>query len=276
LRLFSANKKKMEQVLALRDRKGNTVLHLACAYGFKELVDYLLQLGADPSIQNTSMADQFRDEVVVELGSSFKKKKKKGKDKGEDPPVAPRSTKPKAVFGEEEVGLKTPFHVCCEVGHTHIFKMFVAKGVDTSTRDECGHTCLHYAAMSNDAEIATLQLDNTRSSSGMYKAEPKSKSGWTPLHFAAMHDSVHVIVLLLDAKASPATTNKDGKTPLDLATRERTRMALAGQLKQVLKNEKREKEARLRALVDERKKKMIEVEKQVLLMLLQEPPSPPM
>lgn len=251
----------MERVLALTDKKGNSLLHVACAFGFAQLVLYFLDRGADPYMQNMSIGERARDEIVVGKGS-HQTKQRKGKNDPELPPVA---RKTKDTYGQDDAGMKTPYHICCEIGHSHIFKMFITKGIDTSGRDEAGYTCLHFAATNNDVECATLQLDNTRMSSGQYRPEPKSKAGWTPMHCAALHDSVHVIVLLLDARASPWIENKDGKSPMDLAIRDRTKQALTGHLKKILQAEAREKEARLKAMVDERKKKMIELEKQVRL-----------
>jgi ankyrin repeat protein len=109
--LDRAEDARLRRFLVLQDRGGNTPLHLACEFGYLDLVEYLLDHRADAAAANAAS--------------------------------------------------KAPFHVCCEFGHARIFHALVFRsGVSTAAAMSDGHTCLHFAAMNNDVEMARLQLQS--------------------------------------------------------------------------------------------------------------------
>ena len=243
-----ADEAKIKSIMSLPDSTGNTPLHIACSFGYESLVTMLLRQGADPEKKN------FNSTKGVEGGSQVRPdKKSKRKKRAQDPED---EAKP---VGSQGGGGKTPYHVVAEVGHTDIFKNFVRKGIDTSGVDENGHTCLHYAAMNNDVEIADIQMECDPN------PNVQTLAGWTPLHYAAAYDSVHIIVFLLEARADPTLENHQGHTPIMLASRTRTKRALEGLLKDTLQREEMEREQRERAMMEERKRLMAEMENEVAL-----------
>jgi ankyrin repeat protein len=242
-----ADEAKIKSILSVPDSAGNTPLHIACSFGYELLVLSLLGRGADPDKKN------FNSNKGVEGGQLRPDKKSKRKKKGQDPED---EAKP---VGSQGGGGKTAYHLVAEVGHTEIFKSLIRKGIDTSGVDEFGHTCLHYAAMNNDVEIADLQMECDPN------PNVQTLAGWTPLHYAAAYDSVHIIVFLLDARADPTLENHQGHTPIMLASRTRTKRALEGLLKETLQREEMEREHREHALMEERNRLMAEMENEVAL-----------
>mmetsp|Transcript_8230 Transcript_8230/g.27654 ORF Transcript_8230/g.27654 Transcript_8230/m.27654 type:complete len:791 (+) Transcript_8230:298-2670(+) len=242
---------KVATVLSIKNSRGDSPLHIASSYGFSDLVLFLLRQGANPAVKNNFILTQNREKMESKKRSTHKKNQKKG-----------MQNENQEMDNDLEMiiagGGKTPYHICAEVGHVDIFKAFVHKGVDTSDVDESGQSCLHFAAMNDDEEIASLQLLRYP------QANVRTKAGWTPLHYAAVYDSVRVIVLLLDYHADPNLRNKAAQTAMDLATRDRTKRALQGLMKETLQREKNEQIKREKLLIEARKKKMQEIEKQVV------------
>jgi ankyrin repeat protein len=250
-----ADEAKIKSIMSIPDPAGDTPLHVACSFGYEMLVNMLIRNGADPEKKNFPSR-----KGVAQDANARPDKKSKRKKKNQD---AEDESK---AMGAQGGGGKTPYHVTAEVGHTELFKIFVRKGIDTSGVDENGHTCLHYAAMNNDVEIAEIQFECDPNPNVLTTA------GWTPLHYAAAYDSVHVIVFLLDAGADPTIENNQGHTPSMLAGRSRTKKALEGLLKETLKREELEREQRERALLEDRKRLMAEMENEAALRNQQKQP----
>jgi ankyrin repeat protein len=78
-------------------------------------------------------------------------------------------------------------------------------------KDSTGWTALHFAALSNNKEIAQLVL------AAKAKVNAKAKKGETPLHVAATHlHGIDLARLLLESGANPNAKNDQGWTPLHL------------------------------------------------------------
>lgn len=120
----------------MQDKWGNTPLHVACAYGYQEVVTLLLREGSDPYIANFTKADMGE---LSDAGASD------GEEESEDEQTAEEAAAAKAREAAVETGGgKTPYHVSTEIGHTNIFKAFVRRGLDTSHTDAGGQ---HSAAL---------------------------------------------------------------------------------------------------------------------------------
>ena len=76
-----------------------------------------------------------------------------------------------------------------------------------------GSTSLHYAARDNSVQVATLLLDRGA------KIEARDEDQRTPLHWAAKYDSLAVAKLLLDRGAEIDARNEYQWTPLHDAAR---------------------------------------------------------
>jgi ankyrin repeat protein len=94
-----------------------------------------------------------------------------------------------------------------------------------SSKDNNGHTPLHYAALTGHKEITELLLANqTDVNAKTAGGEPPSFegpqngrtdiSGWTPLHYAALTGHKEITELLLSNRADINAMCNDGETPL--------------------------------------------------------------
>jgi ankyrin repeat protein len=69
----------------------------------------------------------------------------------------------------------------------------------------------------------------------------KKNDGWTPLHHAIQFERENIVSILLENGADPTITNKDGKTPLQIAQDHNNQNCVAAILRnQIAKLEEQE------------------------------------
>jgi len=98
-------------------------------------------------------------------------------------------------------------------GHAEAVKMLLDAGADPSIPSNNGLRVLpiHSAMAGEHKEMARLLLER---GGGWNEA---SGGGWTPLHYAAHYGDVETARFLLGLGADIQTSNREGKTPRDLA-----------------------------------------------------------
>jgi len=99
-------------------------------------------------------------------------------------------------------------------GFTKILQLLVDAGSKIDVVNNNGETPLHRAAMwGHDAAVKLLLEANANPD--MYKNQRR----WTPLHFAAKHGKSAVVLALLEGKCDPHMRDSNGRTPMELARR---------------------------------------------------------
>ncbi|MCP4377731.1 MAG: hypothetical protein GY794_16335 [bacterium] len=114
-------------------------------------------------------------------------------------------------------------HRAASEGYGAVVQLLLENQVNVDTRDGCGYTALHRAAMSGETDIAKQLLD-ARAYFGA-KIEhtfrnddyPSLLIGITPLHLAAWHGNLDTARLLLARGAKIDAAAKWGITPLHFA-----------------------------------------------------------
>jgi len=99
-------------------------------------------------------------------------------------------------------------------GFTDILQLLVSAGSTIDIRNNNGETPLHRAAMWGHVDAVKLLL-NAKANGNEFKNQRR----YTPLHFAAKHGKPDVIRVLLEAKCDPLRRDSCGRTPLELAKR---------------------------------------------------------
>ena len=105
----------------------------------------------------------------------------------------------------------TPLHVASTA---EIVKLLVARGADVNAKDKSGKTPLHRACDSRKIELVTVLLANGASVDG----QVDDTRGNTPLHLAFSPPDINLAELLIRNGASVGAKNKEGKTPLEIAS----------------------------------------------------------
>ncbi|KAK9841561.1 hypothetical protein WJX74_007954 [Apatococcus lobatus] len=123
------------------------------------------------------------------------------------------ASSPALVAARDTRTEQTPLHVAALLGHTDIIRELLATGFSHETHDRQGNLPLHLAAAKGDAgAVRELTVRGME-----FSVRAKNREGQTPLHLAARGwhpDAAHE---LLKAGARPGTTDKEGRTALDLA-----------------------------------------------------------
>ncbi|KAK9746233.1 Ankyrin repeats (3 copies) [Popillia japonica] len=101
-------------------------------------------------------------------------------------------------------------------GDEKLTKLLLEKDAEIDVQDRQGLTPLHYAAMKNCLNTASLLLLTPEGGKG---ANPniQDKNGDTPLHLSAKNNYIHMTELLLANGAVCNVENEDGRTPLYFA-----------------------------------------------------------
>lgn len=247
IKLLVSTAVNIKELLNTGDINGNTPLHLASYHQNPEVVQYLIDMGADVNAKNQKGNTPFIEAILGNNKEVIAMFLKLGVD-------------PKIINSEG----KNVLHFLSSSCHNpELTEFFLGKGVDVNTEDNDGYTPLNTACQNQkDADYIRLLLD--------YGANVKTKShgGTTPLFSLCMNSTLSTIKLLYEhhdlttiAEFETAllhaacmnknsdtedivgfliaknfainTLNQDGETPLHIACRYGRRRSV---LKKLLKN----------------------------------------
>ncbi|MEG4273974.1 MULTISPECIES: ankyrin repeat domain-containing protein [unclassified Microcoleus] len=171
-----------------RNGKNTALLHNAAKIGFKELVQQLINNGAN---------------VVI-------------RDYNKKTPLHYATTKEVAALLMQDINAKdesgnTPLHLAVDRGSQDIAELLIANGARVNVRNENGQTPLYRAIAIGHNEIAALLINNRTDVNNI------DGSGTTPLHKAAHYGTVKILKLLIAKGAEIHIQDNQIKTPLDIA-----------------------------------------------------------
>lgn len=178
------------------DVHGRTLLHLSIARGRADLVQLLLEFGADVEAPNRSgrspleaaaaSGETLIGELLLARGASTERSQR-------------------SAFG--------PLHLAAEGGHTELLRLLLLKGdtVDAKTAD--GRTALQLAAAGRRRECAAVLI------AAGARVEVTGPEGDTPLHAAAAAGDEAMARLLIAGGCAGIreARNRAGKTAYDVA-----------------------------------------------------------
>ena len=177
-------------------KEGDTPLLIAARNDKLQAVKYLLQQGADPSLQDHDgwnvlhSASKFGNPEIIELMLSHV-------------PSIDSITK-------EGV---TPLMIAASNDKLQAVKYLLKQGADPSLQDNKGCNVLHCASLGGNTEVIELMLTHVLS------IDSRSKEGVTPLMIAAGNDKLQAVKCLLKQGADPSLQDTTGWNVLHHALR---------------------------------------------------------
>ncbi|VDD89908.1 unnamed protein product [Enterobius vermicularis] len=183
--LRHATNEEIKALASAKDTDKLTLLHHACRYGHSEIVELLVQNGANVNSEDNNFLTPLHYAARYNADNS-------------------------SLKVENFVGLSDA--IDRHRYHPILFELIKNNG-KTSAKDKYGRTPLHYAAMEGNIraarELITFNADVTA----------KDRNGMTPLHTAAAYGSLLVVRLLVDTGARILDTDSQGNTALHLAAK---------------------------------------------------------
>ncbi|CAM1295460.1 Uncharacterised protein g1290 [Pycnogonum litorale] len=187
--------------IEMKTRQNMTALHLAAVSSHKEIVDILLNAGADPLpvdrkgetvLHHAALSGQIE---IVKL--IFKHIERNGGDF-----LAKEFVTRKCKEGN------TVLHVATDCGHSEIVKFILKAGCSANISRKSLIYPLHLAAENDDVATMKLLMD------GAAEVDCLNITKETPLHRAAVYDCVDAIDYLISKGGDKEKKDKDGMTPL--------------------------------------------------------------
>ena len=115
-------------------------------------------------------------------------------------------------------------HLAAYFGRAEAARMLLDAdaAVDEPSRNELGVQPLHAAAAGGHSELVWILIASDA------PVHARQRGGWTALHSAAANGDLESVQALLSAGADSSAPNDEGRTPIELASRESVRAALLG------------------------------------------------
>lgn len=190
--------------LEVRDKNGETPLHLACWFGRVETAAFLLDQGADIEARSSNGNTPLLRGLLWECSVS--------RDLGPTSMTALLLEWGANPGRGNNINI-TPLHCATSKADLGLFKRLLQYGADLEPKTRLGVTPLHKLACSGAMESARLSLQKGAD------VQPRDGEGNTPLHLAAQKNDVEFVRLLLDAGADRLIKNHKGQLPVHLAAK---------------------------------------------------------
>jgi serine/threonine-protein phosphatase 6 regulatory ankyrin repeat subunit B len=196
-----------------QDEDGNTVLHIACLEGYKDVTQFLLEsypgntIGIDLKNSKGLTAFQLIDEKKKELKKDVHHNREQT-----DLSCASISYQMHEKHADEHSAAQTSKLLEAIYENKLVWAQHALdEGADIHFVDEFDRTPLHWAALKGSVELLIL-LCNRKA-----RIDAQDKEGYTALHVAAAHGYHECAAELLDRGADKEKTNNDGKNAFQLA-----------------------------------------------------------
>ncbi|MEN6334542.1 MAG: ankyrin repeat domain-containing protein, partial [Phycisphaerales bacterium] len=216
--------------------RGTAALILAARHGRKEIVELLLDHGADIRVADENHRTPLH--YAASGGLDFKESVRRvsDEDSPEDPSKASRDSFADTVrlliargadVNARTPGRVTPLHIAARTGNRGIAETLIDAGAYINERrkvppaEKGVGTPLHWAAGSGRIQVAELLIARGADVNAATEADPVyddfPAGGPTPLHTAVYEGQADMVKLLVAHGAEVNPTRLDGFTPLHLA-----------------------------------------------------------
>ena len=177
-----------------RFARGFTLLHAAASKGLYDMVEFLIDRGAEVNLGNDDGITPLHS--VASLGTSM---------------VAQLLLESGAHVDVRTKNGLTPLHTSAKKNKRGVARVLIENDADVNARNNRGLSPLHSAAYVGNTDLVALFLDHGAS------IDAQDDEKWTPLHSAARHGKKAVFALLLERGASRDIQTIQGVTLFGIA-----------------------------------------------------------
>jgi uncharacterized protein len=197
---------------------GRGALHEACMRGFAQLLQPLIEAGADPTARDRFGQTPLDIALAYSNGNVIAALLHSGQKLKESQQVAEQTMESATLRGQTGIarllldnGLD--LNDAALKGQKKMVQLLLDRGASLLVRNQSGGTALHDAALSGNAEVVGLLLDRSA-----VIDDRELESGATPLMMAASMGRVEAVTLLLKRGANRLLKDKAGHTALERAS----------------------------------------------------------
>ncbi len=207
-----------------RDQKNRTPLLCAIRHEQVEVVEYLLQCGADPNAPSISHHDTPLHQAA-RRGSAT---------------ITRMLLEAGADANARNTSENTPLYVAAFLGHAKVAELLLQAGAEVNAACFMGFTPLYMAARLGRKEVVQVLVDHGAKTHNIHEAagigdvekvrqflaaddsliDQEAMTGGMPLHWAAVNGELEVVRTLIEAGADVNASDTDGETPLTKAARD--------------------------------------------------------
>ena len=211
-------------------RPGRTLLHVLCEEGQEDIVELLLQAGADPDAADTLGETTLHAAVERGFWSLLRLLLRYSKAAGKIASTQIRKQQDNASFISAYRPGKTLLHVLCEEGQEDIVELLLQAGADPDVADTFGETALDVAVKRGFWSLLRLLLRYSKAAGKIASTQIRKQQdnasfisayrpGKTLLHVLCEEGQADIVKLLLQAGADPDVADTFGETALDVAVK---------------------------------------------------------
>lgn len=179
----------------VKQANGKTPLHLAVEHGFVDVVQMLIRARASAAVQDNSGHSPLSVAVATNCVEIVKLLLAHG-----------------APVNKKDAQGTTPLMEAVKHGRLELAKLLVKSGAAVEEMQRYGRSALMLALSHREQRTVQWLLKDCSAS-----VTTVDNAGWSPLHVAVASRQPSMVNLLLYHGARIDVTNRDGKTPLDLA-----------------------------------------------------------
>ncbi|XP_072034633.1 uncharacterized protein [Amphiura filiformis] len=184
-----------EELLNWKDRGEQTSLHYAAEVGNVEVLNVLLQNGAEVVVKDVE------EKTPLHIASEY----------GHLECVESLYHACPVPLNDDDIDDMTPLLLASQNGHHHVVKFLIRVGADIESRNDDRRSSLALAATNNEINVLNVLLNNNANVNGYDKDQN------TALHLCAQGGHEASTILLLNNGADLQLQNVHGMYPLDLA-----------------------------------------------------------